>query len=169
MALTMSAAAIHAASSLAPDETLTALVDSLGQDLASTEMHLSLFYGVLDPNNRQLVYSNAGHQHAFRVPRSGAPERLETTSAPLGLTPVQAISRQVVEWNGSTDLLCLWTDGLVDARNADGVPFGEERLLDAICRHRLASPQEIVDAVFAESDAFASRPADDRTILVLRI
>lgn len=169
MALTMSAAAIHAASSLAPDETLTALVDSLGQDLASTEMHLSLFYGVLDPNNRQLVYSNAGHQHAFRVPRSGAPERLESTSAPLGLTPVQAISRQVVEWKGSTDLLCLWTDGLVDARNADGEPFGEERLLDVISRHRLASPQEIVDLVFAESDAFASRPADDRTLLVLRI
>lgn len=169
MALTMSAAAIHSASSLSPDETLTALADSLGNDLTSTEMHLTLFYGVLDPDNRQLIYSNAGHPHAFRIPRSGPPQRLGTTSPPLGLTSISAISRRVVPWDGSTDLLCLWTDGLVDARNADKEVFGEERLLDVLCRHRLETPQAIVDAVFEESDAFTSKPADDRTLLVLRI
>lgn len=169
MALTLSAAAIHAASSLTPDETLMALADSLDDDLTSTEMHLSLFYGVLDPDNRQLLYSNAGHPYAFRIPRTGPPERLATTSPPLGLTPINAIKRETVTWDGSTDLLCLWTDGLADARNSGGEPFGEDRLLEVICRHRLDTPQTIVDAVFKESDSFTNRPADDRTMLVLRI
>ena len=49
MALVMSAAGIHAATSTTPDETSAALLDSLSTELARTEMHFSVFYGVLDP------------------------------------------------------------------------------------------------------------------------
>ena len=76
MALVMSAAGIHAGAANTPDETLAALLESLGPDLATTEMFLSVFYGVLDPRNRRLTYANAGHQHAFRLPKEGQPERL---------------------------------------------------------------------------------------------
>ena len=169
MALVMSAAGIHAATSATPDETLTALLESLSTELARTEMHFSVFYGMLDPRARRLVYASAGHPHAFRVPRSGAPERLEATAPPLGLATAGSIQRREVPWSFGHDLLVLWTDGLVDARNDAGEPFGEQRLLDEVGAHRKEAPEAIVRAVLEQADAFGSRPTDDRTLLVLRI
>jgi sigma-B regulation protein RsbU (phosphoserine phosphatase) len=167
-ALVMSAAGIHAAASLTPDETLAALQESLATELATTEMYFSVFYGVLDPLTRRLSYANAGHQHAFRVPRVGEPERLDTTAPPLGLGPPGAIHRKQLPWTFGTDLLVLWTDGLVDARNDVGEPFGETRLLNRVCAMRSETPEAIVRGVLAEAEAFGSRPVDDRTILVMR-
>jgi sigma-B regulation protein RsbU (phosphoserine phosphatase) len=169
MALIMSAAGIHAAAATAPDETLAALLDSLATELAKTEMHFTVFYGVLDPRRGRLSYASAGHPHAFRVPRSGAPERLGATSPPLGLASVGTIQRRQVPWISGSDLLVLWTDGLADARNDVGEPFGEQRLLDEVCEQRMESPETIVKAVLARAEEFGARPEDDRTLLVLRI
>jgi sigma-B regulation protein RsbU (phosphoserine phosphatase) len=169
MALIMSAAGIHAAAATTPDETLAALLDSLATELAKTEMHFSVFYGVLDPRAGRLSYASAGHPHAFRVPRTGAPERLEATSPPLGLAAIGTIQRRQVPWTTGTDLLVLWTDGLVDARNDLGEPFGEQRLLDEVCVQRRETPEAIVKAVLARADEFGARPTDDRTLLVMRI
>jgi sigma-B regulation protein RsbU (phosphoserine phosphatase) len=169
MALVMAAAGIHAAASTTPDETLTALLDSLSPELDKTEMHVSVFYGVLDPGTRRLSYASAGHPHAFRVPRTGLPERLEATAPPLGLTPVGSIQRRQVPWGVGTDLLVLWTDGLVDATNESGEAYGEARLLASISAHRNESPEKIVNLVLEETESFGVRPKDDRTLLVLRI
>jgi sigma-B regulation protein RsbU (phosphoserine phosphatase) len=169
MALVMAAAGIHAAASVTPDETLTALLESLDTELATTEMYFSVFYGVLDPLTGRLDYASAGHPYAFRIPRFGEPERLEATAPPLGLATAGSIKRRQVPWRVGTDLLVLWTDGLVDARNEAGEPFGSERLLTAVCAHRAEPVEEIVHAVLAEAEAFGARPVDDRTLLVLRI
>jgi phosphoserine phosphatase RsbU/P len=169
MALIMSAAGIHAVTALTPDETLSALLDSLATELAKTEMHFSVFYGVLDPRGGRLSYASAGHPHAFRVPNAGAPERLSATSPPLGLAGAGTIQSRQVPWSAGSDLLVLWTDGLVDAQNDLGEPFGEQRLLDVVCAHRTAMPETIVQAVLAGAEEYGARPTDDRTLLVLRI
>lgn len=167
MALVLSAAGIHAEEAAAPDRTLRRLLDSVEDELAGTEMHLSLFYGVPDPGAGRLRYANAGHPHAFRVATDGRAERLGATSPPLGLSERNAIAAAEAEWRAG-DVLLLFSDGLADACNAAGESFGEERVVDAAIRRRDASAQEIVDAVFAELEAFAAECRDDRTILVLR-
>jgi sigma-B regulation protein RsbU (phosphoserine phosphatase) len=169
MALVLSAAGIHAAASVTPDETLSALLDSLATELAETEMYFSVFYGVLDPLAGRLSYASAGHPYAFRVPRFGEPERLESTAPPLGLATAGSIQRRQVPWSVGHDLLVLWTDGMVDARNHDGESFGEDRLLAEVCAHRTESPEAIVQAVLATAESFGGKPVDDRTLLVLRI
>jgi phosphoserine phosphatase RsbU/P len=169
MALVMSAAGIHAAASVTPDETLSALLESLSTELTTTEMYFSVFYGVLDPLTGRLSYANAGHPYAFRVPRFGEPERLEATAPPLGLATAGSIQRRQVPWSVDHDLLVLWTDGLVDARNEAGEPFGEQRLLATVCARRTEAPEAIVAAVLEEAEAFGSKPIDDRTLLILRI
>jgi len=169
MALVMAAAGIHAAGAGAPDETLSSLLDSLATELKSTEMYFSAFYGILDPLAGRLSYANAGHPYAFRVPRFGEPERLEATAPPIGLDGAGRIGRRQVPWSVESDLLCLWTDGMVDARNAAAERFGERRLLELICGHRTESEEAILEAAFAELDAFAPEATDDRTLLVMRL
>jgi sigma-B regulation protein RsbU (phosphoserine phosphatase) len=169
MALVMSAAGIHAGAAVTPDETLSALLESLGAELQTTEMYFTVFYGVLDPIAGRLSYANAGHPYAFRVPRVGDPERLEATAPPIGLATPGGIEQRQLPWSAADDLLCLCTDGLVDARNASGERFGEGRILDIVLAHRTESPEAILEAVYAEADGFASPPIDDRTLLVLRL
>jgi sigma-B regulation protein RsbU (phosphoserine phosphatase) len=167
MALVMSAAGVHTGAGATPDEVLTSMLESLGSELASTEMFLSVFYGVLDPRGRRLIYASAGHPHAFRIPTVGDPERLPTTAPPLGLAIDTHITQNQVPWVPGKDLLCLWTDGLVE-QGVDGA-FTEERLLAELARRRADPPDAIVRAVFAQADAASIRPVDDRTLLVMRV
>jgi sigma-B regulation protein RsbU (phosphoserine phosphatase) len=169
MALVLAAAGIHASASVTPEETLAALVESLGTELDSTEMHVSVFYGVLDPLVGRLTYANAGHPYAFRIPRFGDPERLAATAPPLGLAAPGTIERRQIPWANESDLLVLWTDGLVDARNEAGERFGERRLLELLCERRAQPVERILAAAFAAADAFSAQPSDDRTLLVLRL
>ena len=69
-------------------------------------------------------------------------------------------------WVPGSDLLCLYTDGLVDQRGGEG--FSEERLLAGLAQRRGDTPDAIVRAVFQEADKATPHPADDRTLLVLR-
>jgi len=169
MAVVLSAAGIHAPTSVTPDETLTAMRNSLAQNLSSTESYLTVFHAVLDPLNRRLTYASAGHPQAFRVPRSGPPERLETTAPPLGLDLSAPIVSRQVAWMPGEDLLCLWTDGVVDAEGPDGERYGETRLLEQLAAARHLAPDEVLARVVADASAFASHATDDRTLLILRI
>ncbi len=170
MAAVMAAAGIHAADADAPDQTLTALRDSLAEKLASSDSYLTVFYGILDPIHGRLTWANAGHPHAFRIPaESGAPcERLDATAPPLGLDG-SAIGSRSVPWLRGLDLLCLWTDGLADAQGPGGDRFGDARVLAALEARRGLDPDRIVSEVMAEVESFAPHQADDRTLLVLRI
>jgi len=169
MALVLSAAAIHTGTDGAPDAILEALHHSLSTKLDSTEMYLTVFYGILNRADRELIYANAGHQHAFKIPQVGDPVRLATTAPPLGLAEPGGIGRTHVEWNPEADLLCLWTDGLVDARNSSGADYGERRLLSVLEENRQGSPDLIAEAVFEDLETFGARFRDDRTLLILRL
>ncbi len=168
MASVIAAAGIHAHAEASPDAILTALRNSLAAKLDSTESHVTVFYGVVDPGHRQLVYANAGHGHAFRVPAAGDPVRLDATAPPLGLGEPTPIEARSVPWVPGADLLCLWTDGLADATSPGGERFGERRILETIQARRELHPEAIVAHVMMEVEAFAPVPSDDRTLLVLR-
>jgi PAS domain S-box-containing protein len=68
------------------------------------------------------------------------------------------------------DTLVLFTDGVVDAREAGGERFGEERLLAAVTAAAAGTAEEIAAAVDGAVAAFESDvQRDDRAILVLRV
>ena len=165
----MAAFGIQVRSTTPPAEALELLRGSLSADLERTEMHLSLFYGVLDRSRQELSYSNAGHPHAFRLPVTGPAERLVTTAPPLGLLQGGAFGCRTIPWKFGEDLLVLFTDGLVDQRNDAGDRFGEERLIARLETGRTTSPEHLVEAVFEDSSAFGGTPGDDRTLLLLRM
>lgn len=168
MALVLSAAGIHAAAAESPETALQRLLASVRAELTETEMHLSAFYAVVNPPERVLQYANAGHPHAFRVPESGPPERLEASAPPLGLVEGGSVSGAHTVWRSGDDLLVLFSDGITEARNAAGEPFGEQRVLEIVTRQRSRPSQEIVEAVFAQLDRFAVGDADDRTLVVFK-
>ena len=169
MALTMSASAIHAQTTADPGETLHALFSSVRDELATTEMFISAFYGVIDRERGELLYANTGHPHAFVVGPDGNCERLTAKDPPLGMASSQPTTTRR-SWNPGQDLLVLFTDGLSDARGRGGQRLGEEALLEVIRAHRDDAPAEIltrlIDLVEAHSGNTPRR--DDQTIVLLR-
>lgn len=168
MALVLSAAGIHTAAAAGPAETLHRLRESLLAKLSETEMFATAIYGILDRTGRTMLYANSGHPHAFRIAGDGTAVRLDATAMPLGLGTWGPIAEATVPWDVEHDLLCLFTDGLADAQNPEGVRFGEARILERIRALRDHPLEEIVAAVMEEADRHSAHPADDRTLLVLR-
>jgi sigma-B regulation protein RsbU (phosphoserine phosphatase) len=169
MALAMSASAIHAQSTLDPGAMLHALLQSMREELESTEMFITLFYGIVDRETRTLTYANTGHPHAFVCRPDAPPERIGALDPPLGMT-TDAPSTRVVSWDPEHDLLVLFTDGITDALNAEDEVMGEQRVLDAIDCDPSVPPEEVVRRVFSALDTFkgAVPPRDDLTLVVLR-
>jgi serine phosphatase RsbU (regulator of sigma subunit)/DNA-binding LacI/PurR family transcriptional regulator len=66
------------------------------------------------------------------------------------------------------DVMLLYTDGITEARNAEGKFFGVERLIAALARERRRSVDEIRDAVVAEVRAWMASQDDDLTLLIAR-
>jgi sigma-B regulation protein RsbU (phosphoserine phosphatase) len=169
MALTMSAAAIHSQTTSDPGEMLHALMSTLREELAMTEMFISGFYAAIDPSANELRYSNTGHPHAFLLAHDQDFERLAASDPPIGMDERRpATARR--DWASGSDLLVLFTDGLSDACNPAGERLGEEPVLDVIRQHRHEAPAEILKHVFELLDAYilTAPRLDDLTMVLLR-
>ena len=169
MALAMSASAIHAQSARDPGEMLSMLFSTLKEELASTEMYISVFFGVIDHTAGRLRYSNTGHPHAFVVSADGHTKRLVAESPPLGLSD-DTPSTESVPWQKGKDSLVLFTDGVVDMRNPQGARIGEPAVLDLVRKKLKKQPEEIVSSVFdlLEKHSSGTQSPDDLTFVVLR-
>jgi phosphoserine phosphatase RsbU/P len=163
MALTMSAVAIHASEGDPPAEVLRRTHLALIDELETTEMYLTLFYGVIDPAEGVITYANAGHSHAFLVPAGGEPRRLATTDPPFGIVDRETYGEATAPWKGGEDLLLLFTDGLSDALEG-----GEATLLRVVDTVRDRPVDEVIRALFRRAVEDASIPPDDRTAVVVR-
>jgi len=167
MALTMSAVAIHASEGDPPAEVLRRTHLALIDELETTEMYLTLFYGVIDPAEGTIAYANAGHSHAWRVPAEGEPQRLAVTDPPFGIVDRSTYGEATAPWEAGRDLLFLFTDGLSDALERGEVE-GEKVLIDEVLRLRASPADEIVRRLFARVGEAGTVPPDDRTALLVR-
>jgi sigma-B regulation protein RsbU (phosphoserine phosphatase) len=169
MTLTMSAAGIYAREATSPADFLRKLDDALAEELATTEMYLTTIFAVIDPAAGTLVYSNAGHPHAFVLRANGAADRLTATDPPVGFAGPDSYREEAVAWRSREDLLLLFTDGLPDSFFGIDRRGAEQILLDTASRHRRRPAREIVEALFQlTADREPSPMGDDRTALVLR-
>lgn len=169
MALTMSASAIHAQSCGDPGEMLAALLSTLREELATTEMFISAFYGVIDREAGVLRYANTGHPHAFHVRANGVMERLGAIDPPLGMVETMPSARSC-RWTPGSDLLLLFTDGVSDARNRFGHRLGEQPVLDIVHRYRTERPAIILQRVFEELAEHTGEAVqrDDLAVVLVR-
>ena len=148
--------------------------DSRGLGLADSHsgMFVTVFYGVLDPTEGTLTYSNAGQPPPLLATGdSGAAlQRLVTCGPPLG----------VLEDGGWTSahaalppgsVLALYTDGVLEAHNASGDLYGMERLTASLLAHVGLPPLAIEEAILADVARFAAgtpRQDDIAVVIVAR-
>jgi sigma-B regulation protein RsbU (phosphoserine phosphatase) len=128
-----------------PADVLARLNAALVND-AGTNLFVSLYYAVFAPARGMLRWASAGHLPPVLL-RAGAPgpSPLDTAGLLLGILPeAKYESRETAVRPG--DVLVLYTDGITEARRADGRLFGEQRLAAVLTAARTGTPEDIAGA-----------------------
>ena len=118
-----------------------------------TPMLASAFYLVVNTDDGQIAYANAGHPPPFHVRRGHGV--VEALGFDKGHGPALGIFEDADYRAGycatvAEDLLVLFTDGLFEVEIANGEFYGQERLLTAV-RDRMRLPaRELFGEVLAE-------------------
>jgi serine phosphatase RsbU (regulator of sigma subunit) len=166
--------------SLAPvhGASLPGLFEALNRsllDVTESARYATLFYGVLDIESRVLRYVNAGQVPPLLIRpdaagAEGAALPLGPGAAPVGLLR-EAVFAEARVQVGTGDLLLLFSDGLPETRNPEGVEFGTAPI-ERIARGCAADPAaRIRDRILEDADRFRGRetPEDDVTLVVAKI
>jgi sigma-B regulation protein RsbU (phosphoserine phosphatase) len=154
-----------------------------------TSRFVSMFYGELELNG-VFIYVNAGHPPPFHIAADGAVTHLEAGGPVLGPLAEASYERGFVIMKPG-DLMVFYTDGIVEAPGRppdrpsagpaaaspvrdDGLPleeYGLDRLLRVARQHQGKPPQAVVEAVFADVEAYShGAPAeDDRTVMAVSL
>jgi phosphoserine phosphatase RsbU/P len=157
---------------LSPAALLTALNDQL-QERKLDAQYVTMLIAVWDDSNQTLQIANAGSvQPLFVSMRADGPEvkTIQAEGFPLGLFP----NAEYEEFTLSTrpgDFIVFFSDGIVDAINAEGEMFGDARLIAVLQGQSHATAAGTVEAILKAVSDFQSGVDhfDDETVVVLRV
>jgi serine phosphatase RsbU (regulator of sigma subunit) len=122
-----------------------------------------------EPAMRRLVYVNAGHNAPIVRRAGGATETLEAGGLPLGIQADATYQTGEVSLQPG-DALIFFTDGVIEAFNANGEEFGNPRWLESVRALPDWNAAESLKFLVNRVDEFvkATRQSDDITCVVLR-
>lgn len=167
MAMTRSLIRASAVSHTSP----AAVLNEVNQRLlahSSSDMFVTLFYGVLEPEARTLTYANAGQNPPLLRRAAGEIEHLTRTGPALGIMEGPEFSEAVLTLSAG-DALIAYTDGLIDALNPQGEEYGTPRLLHAVAGAPRSNAPDLLAHLSRDLATFVQSipPFDDVTLLIL--
>ncbi len=155
------------ASELIPPSELCGKLNKLMCANTPLRKFITCFYSDLDLVTRKLTFTNAGHNPPMLVRRDGHCIRLDAGGPVIGAFCDSTFTQQEIQlYEG--DKLLLFTDGVTEARNADGEEFGEQRLQECLRSYSRCNAAELRTLILDEVTEFcAGNFDDDATLMVV--
>lgn len=149
----------------------SSLVSHINQQLhasTSAEKFATFFLAVYDDVTNELTYTNAGHLPPILV-HNGQAKLLDVNGMVVGAFPFAKYDESRVSLEPG-DLLFGYTDGVTEAENEFGEMFGEQRLIDVVCKNSALEPTAIFQIVADAVKQFSGSPElqDDMTMIIAR-
>jgi sigma-B regulation protein RsbU (phosphoserine phosphatase) len=130
---------------------------------------VTFFYSVYDVESRVLRYTNAGHNPPILFRSDGTVVRLTASGIVAGIYEEAAYETGETRLDPG-DRLVLFTDGITEARSAEGLELGDEGMIDVLTAAPDVDAGGLVTRIFEHVHAFANGPLeDDATAVVLRV
>jgi hypothetical protein len=168
MAMTKAALLVQVRHDPSPIRVLEVLNDIV-MKTAPKRMLMTFFYGVLDSETSTLQFASAGHldPYVYRA-REKKLELLSSWGFPLGVKRREPFREFVVRFEPG-DRLVLYSDGLIEALNDDGEPFGFERFEGVILSRGDKGADVLKQALLESVKTFTRNrpPEDDQTLVVV--
>src|SRR5215203_2176287 len=156
-----------ARASNSPGEVLEQVNDLLVTDIPSN-MFVTCFYAILEPESGSLTYANAGHDLPYLHRGRGEAEELRARGMPLGLIPRMSYEEKEIKLDVGEGVL-FYSDGLVEAHDSKGEMFGFPKLRALITEH--GEEKSLEETLLEELYSFVGEgweQEDDITLLTLR-
>ncbi|MDZ7370420.1 MAG: serine/threonine-protein phosphatase [candidate division KSB1 bacterium] len=164
--------AVHALIAQAKTQSPVELVAALNRLCVRSGMRNSFASFILlwvEPDSNRLRLVNAGHLPPLILSTSGLKE-CEKGGPALGLSADFSYQEMTLELDKG-DLLVLYTDGIPDARNSNGIFYGEERFFRLLGEaDRSRSARQLGELIISAVNRFVDNApqADDITLLILK-
>lgn len=153
-----------------PGETLEMINQVVYPDMKATSAFVTMFNALYDPMTSIFQYSNAGHNPPIYRPSVDTECRtLDVGGTLVGIFPDSKFSYDEL-FIRKDDIIVIYTDGVVDAEDKNGTPFGFERLCSLIDQNHRLDAEGIKNVILSELDTYTSDSShnDDITIMVLK-
>jgi len=154
---------------LPPSECLAYVNDLLCLE-STAAMFVTIFYGIFNTTTGELEYSNGGHNPPYIMKADGKVQFLKMTGGiALGVMEEMSYGVDRIELQ-SGDGIFLYTDGVTEAFNANGIMYTNQRLEQLLTGQNSQSIKAIVQQVFQDVSDFSigMEQSDDITILSMR-
>lgn len=124
-------------------------------------------YFVMRPEDGSFSFANAGHCFPIIVkPSQNSAELIEHIATPLGIGPRARYKNMEFRVEPGESLL-LYTDGIAEAKNAQGEEFGYERLKQLALDAFDPDPEAFYRKILTAYESWSAKPDDDLTIFVV--
>jgi len=140
-------------------------------DTSESGNFMTLFFMLMDSDNREVQWVRAGHEPAIVYdPSTDSFSELYGDGIALGVDETWSFQENRQELWSDSQIVLIGTDGIWETENPQGEGFGKKRLMEIIRQHKNRSSEEIVQAI---TDALAihrdtAPQQDDVTMVVIK-
>ena len=137
--------------------------------LIALESFVTVCYARFDVPRRRLVLVDCGHTGIVHLhAAAGSADLVRGVNLPLGVREGEIYEQSSVPYDAG-DLFLLYSDGITEARNGAGEPFGIERLMRCLRDTRGREPSDIVQHIRRAVVGYshAERLTDDVTAVAV--
>jgi sigma-B regulation protein RsbU (phosphoserine phosphatase) len=131
--------------------------------------YVTLLLMMWNPRTRVFTVSNAGGLLPI-VCRDAEKTKIKAEGVPLGLLEDREYD-EVSFHARRGDVVVLYSDGIADQYNASEQEYGTTRLFKTVKRVCRDSPDQIVEAIFVDIDAFRQEMPlnDDQSLIIIKV
>ncbi|MBU8922829.1 MAG: SpoIIE family protein phosphatase [Bacteroidales bacterium] len=152
---------------LFPRNVVKQLNRAMSERFEGQGVFLTMLCALFHMANSELSYTVAGHEPPFVIRKDGSIESLLNTQLVVGIDPEFPYRQTTIEFNRG-DVFCVFSDGIIEARNVEGDMFGRERVADILRKSVGTPPGEMINRLMADLRDFAGgTPLNDEISIVL--
>jgi serine phosphatase RsbU (regulator of sigma subunit) len=146
----------------------SAALDLAARRFGRDDTFVTALLAVIDVRSGRCRYASAGHNPALLLRADGHIDHLARTGPLIGLADGPRPTAEMAV--GPGDLLVVYTDGVVEARDDGRQQLLVDGLEETLLEHRDAEPERITELVLAKVLAHCGgRCTDDATVVVVRV
>ncbi len=147
----------------------TALLNDLISENTSEGKFITFFWGIVNTRKKEITYVNAGHNPPLLI-RENKIIKLEAGGMIFGVMKTTYPYKAETIGLKKDDVLILFTDGVTEALNEDGIEFSDERFEKLALNITRSTAREIINNIEREVKLFSNNApqSDDITLLVLK-